>query len=519
MIRNFFGRHRIVFFIILFLGIILSCSCAEKHTGSADLVKNPENTSAVDSDTSGHSGKSNSPQTSGMDENTSIRWADLIKTDSMDLTYATQFAVDYYQGDYALITIAGQQKYLLLPNGSADDAANTSDNAKDESDPGISDNTTAKSDPDISDNPAVKPDPDISDSAGNIPEDLPDDIVVLKRNPQRVYIASSSCMDFWRELDELDAVWFTSTKRQDWDLPEAAERMTDGDLEFVGKYNAPDFEYLLAENCGLAVENTMIYHTPDMLDAADPATAIRLTQAITTVGMWLVPSLLFAYCQDRQWFGYNAADRRPKQSMVNMVLILSVTLLPVVGVLSSFNQHIMPQEGSVAGFMRHLEEAAEAILQVVTSQRDSWSLISNLLVFAVLAGVCEEFFFQGALQPLLMNWTKNPHVGILLTALIFSTMHFQFYGFIPRFALGLYLGYLLYWSRSLWLPILAHVLHNALSLLVDYTLQGRGIDTDNLQYTDVRGSLPLAAVCTLVSAMAIVYLWRTYRDGQHGPSI
>ncbi|MBR1635600.1 MAG: ABC transporter substrate-binding protein [Lachnospiraceae bacterium] len=155
-----------------------------------------------------------------MDENTPIQWTDLIKTDSMDLTYATQFAVDYYQDDYTLITIAGQQKYLLLPD----------------------------------------------DSAGNIPEDLPDDIVVLKRNPQRVYIASSSCMDFWRELDELDAVWFTSTKRQDWDLPEAAERMTDGDLEFVGKYNAPDFEYLLAEKCGLAVENTMIYHTPDTLE-------------------------------------------------------------------------------------------------------------------------------------------------------------------------------------------------------------------------------------------------------------
>ena len=278
MIRNFFGRHRIVFSTILFLGIILSCSCAEKHTGSAEPVKNSENTYAVDSDTSGHSGKSISPHTSGMVENTSVQWSDLIKTDSMDLTYATQFAVDYYQDDYTLITIAGQQKYLLLPDDSADDAANTSENAKDESDPDISDiaavkpdpdisdNTTAKSDPGISDNAAAKPDPNISGSAGNIPEDLPDDIVVLKRNPKRVYIASSSCMDFWRELDELDAVWFTSTKRQDWDLPEAAERMTDGDLEFVGKYNAPDFEYLLAENCGLAVENTMIYHTPDTLE-------------------------------------------------------------------------------------------------------------------------------------------------------------------------------------------------------------------------------------------------------------
>ena len=74
------------------------------------------------------------------------------------------------------------------------------------------------------------------------------------------------------------------------------------------------------------------------------------------------------------------------------------------------------------------------------------------------------------------------------------------------------MGYLFYWSKSLWLPILAHVLHNALSLLVDFTLQGRGIDTDSLQFTDVRGSLPTAVGCAIVSAMAIVYLWRIYRD-------
>ncbi len=258
----------------------------------------------------------------------------------------------------------------------------------------------------------------------------------------------------------------------------------------------------------------LIYHTPSILEASDPATAIRISQALATVGAFLLPSLLFAYCQDRQWFNYNLANRHAPQSMVNMVLILSVTLLPVVGLLSSFNQHIMPQEGAVADFMRNLEDAADQILGLVTSQRSSWDLICNILIFAVLAGICEEFFFQGALQPLLTNWSKNPHIGILLTALIFSALHFQFYGFIPRFLLGIYLGYLFYWSKSLWLPILAHVLHNALSLIIDYTLQGRGIDTDSLQYTDVRGSIPVAATCALVSAMAIVFLWRTYRDGE-----
>ena len=256
----------------------------------------------------------------------------------------------------------------------------------------------------------------------------------------------------------------------------------------------------------------LIYGTPMMLETSDPVTAIRISQTFVTIGTFLIPSLLFAYCQNRQWFDYNAANRRPPQSMINMVLILSMTLLPVVGMLSSFNQNIMPQEGTIAEFMRNLEEAANDILKLVTSQRSSWDLISNIMVFAVLAGICEEFLFQGALQPLMMKWTKNPHVGILLTAFIFSVLHFQFYGFIPRFMLGVYLGYLFYWSRSLWLPILAHILHNALSILIDFTLQGRGIDTDNMQFTDVHGSIPVTIACTLASAMAIVYIWRTYKD-------
>ena len=256
----------------------------------------------------------------------------------------------------------------------------------------------------------------------------------------------------------------------------------------------------------------LIYHTPSMLEASDPVTAIRISQTFATIGTFLLPALLFAYCQNRQWFDYNAANRRPNSSMTNIVLILSVTLLPVVGVLSTFNMYIMPQEGAVAEFMRELEDAANHILSLLTSQRSSWDLISNLLVLAVLAGLCEEFLFQGALQPLMMRWVKNPHVGILLTAFIFSVLHFQFYGFIPRFALGVYLGYLFYWGRSLWLPILAHVLHNALSIMVDFTLQGKGIDTDTLQFTDIHGSIPVVISCALVSAMGIVFLWRTFRD-------
>lgn len=258
----------------------------------------------------------------------------------------------------------------------------------------------------------------------------------------------------------------------------------------------------------------IIYHTPSMLEASDPITAIRISQSFATIGAFLLPALLFAYCQEKQCFQYNAANRLPDFSMTIIVLVVSVTLLPLVSVLSTFNMQIMPQEGSVAEFIRDFEDAANHILEMVTSRRNKSDLIANIVVFAVLAGVCEEFLFQGTLQPLMTKWSRNPHVGILLTAFIFSTLHFQFYGFIPRFALGIYLGYLFFWSRSLWLPILAHAMHNALSILADYTLQGRGIDTDNLKFTELHGVMPIIISCILVSAMGIVFLWRTYKDSQ-----
>ena len=115
----------------------------------------------------------------------------------------------------------------------------------------------------------------------------------------------------------------------------------------------------------------LIYHTPSMLDAADPVTAIRISQTFATIGTFLMPALLFAYCQNRQWFDYSAANRRPNASMTNIVLILSITLLPVVSVLSTFNMFIMPQEGAVAEFMRDMEEAANHILEVITRDRKS----------------------------------------------------------------------------------------------------------------------------------------------------
>ena len=264
---------------------------------------------------------------------------------------------------------------------------------------------------------------------------------------------------------------------------------------------------------GLLVSSA-IFHTMDPYSASDSATYIRITQAFSTIGTFLVPALLFAYSQDGKWFHYNKADRRPYYLLVNVTLVLSIVILPIVAILNQWNQALTLPE-SMSGLeeaMKRLEAKSEDILQLLTFNHTYATLAANLLVLALLPAVCEEFLFQGTLQVFISDKSGKPHLAIWLTAFIFSTIHFQFYGFIPRLLLGAYLGYLFYWSRSLWLPILAHFLHNALSILVEFTLAGRGILTDEMEFTKVKGSIPLLISCAVVTFISLAFMWRIQKD-------
>ena len=258
----------------------------------------------------------------------------------------------------------------------------------------------------------------------------------------------------------------------------------------------------------------VVYHTGDMYQASSPGGFVRITQAFASIGMFLVPALLFAYAQDHNWLHYNAGDRKPHYLLVNVTLILSIVILPVVALLSQWNQAIqLPENMSgLQNWMNEMDAQAESIMHTLTVRHDYATLAVNILVMALLPAVCEEFMFQGTIQQFLTKWSNKPHLAIWITALIFSIIHFQFSGFIPRLLLGAYLGYLFYWSRSLWLPVLAHFLHNALSLLIDFTMQGRGIVIDDMKFTDVRGSIPMVVSCALVTVISLIFMWRTQKE-------
>ena len=158
--------------------------------------------------------------------------------------------------------------------------------------------------------------------------------------------------------------------------------------------------------------------------------------------------------------------RTPNLIILALGVMAIISISPLIDVLSTWNQGLQLPESlrSIEDWMINSEKAAEVATNTLLNT-DSWGgFIMNIIIIAIMAGIGEELMFRGVIQKILIGWTKNIHLGILYTAIIFSAIHFQFYGFVPRMILGMVLGYLYIWSKSLWAPVIAHAINNALTV-------------------------------------------------------
>jgi len=240
---------------------------------------------------------------------------------------------------------------------------------------------------------------------------------------------------------------------------------------------------------------------------------IYVVQTVSSLGLFLCPALLFSYCNSKKLFAYSWADKTTSVSLIGIVILLSLFILPIIAFLGYFNEQLALPETlkNIEIWMKNMEEANKNLLKTLTDNSNLFILILNIVVMALFPALFEEFLFRGTLQPFFTNWFQNKHLAILLTAFIFSFIHFQFYGFIPRFLLGIYLGYLLIWGKSLWLPFVAHFMHNALSLFFDYIAQRKGIDLDTVNPSETVGFYPLVLVCVIGVGTGIYLMWRKAR--------
>lgn len=193
----------------------------------------------------------------------------------------------------------------------------------------------------------------------------------------------------------------------------------------------------------------------------------RVIQLIASIGTFLLPALGMAWlcsASPKQYLSIRGI-KDPRTWILTFVCMLLLT--PVINLLGLLNQQMeLPAFlAPVEEWMRAQEDLAERLTMTLLSDNHVEAIIANLIVIALAAGITEEFLFRGALQRVIGKYTTNPHTVIWIAAALFSAFHLQFYGFLPRMLLGAYFGYLLYWGKSIWLPVFAHFTNNAVAVI------------------------------------------------------
>jgi hypothetical protein len=129
-------------------------------------------------------------------------------------------------------------------------------------------------------------------------------------------------------------------------------------------------------------------------------------------------------------------------------------------------------------WIREKEESLNKLTEAFLRMDGIADLLINLFVIGLLAAISEEIFFRGCMQNAFFGWTKNIHAAVWVTAILFSALHLQFLGFVPRLMLGVVLGYLYVWTHSLWAPILFHFLNNGMAVLFAYLVEKGSIPSE-----------------------------------------
>ena len=193
---------------------------------------------------------------------------------------------------------------------------------------------------------------------------------------------------------------------------------------------------------------------------------VKFFQIVQSVFLFLVPALLAAWLFSDNAIKYLQADRKVSAYTFTMIMLSMFIAIPLMNFVTYFNSTLdLPDFfNGLENKIRTLEDSAGRLTELFLESNSYGDLAVNFLMIAVLPALGEEFLFRGVLQRLFIDWTRNKHAGVIVAAFLFSFIHFQFYGFLPRFLLGLYFGYLLVWSSSIWVPVAGHLINNGIAV-------------------------------------------------------
>ncbi|MGB1205112.1 MAG: lysostaphin resistance A-like protein [Chitinophagales bacterium] len=267
--------------------------------------------------------------------------------------------------------------------------------------------------------------------------------------------------------------------------------------------------FVIMTLCGIDIES------PNMENLSTlELTAYKFIQIFSTILLFILPAILFSLLK-RGNFSYLKMHNGIKWSAAFLATTMVFAALPSV-FFSKYLNDLLVLPNSLLWLeemMRNMEDNAEKMTVMMLQMDNPLDLFLNLFMIAVLPALGEELFFRGAVQTLIQETSKKPHLAIWTAAAVFSFFHFQFYGFLPRLLLGAFFGYLFFWSGNLWYPIIGHFINNGSQVIAYYFSEAGAKGEDLGEMPSIEGWQMWLSL-TIIIGFSLLYIYQSSKHFQ-----
>lgn len=235
---------------------------------------------------------------------------------------------------------------------------------------------------------------------------------------------------------------------------------------------------------------------------------LKYLQIVQSFGLFIVPAFVVAYLFNRNTGTYLKYNIKPDAITLMKAAILIICAIPLINFTAVVNEWVLDYLLTSDNWLKDMENVALKLTEKFLYVDNTSGLILNIFMIAVLPAIGEELIFRGVLQKLFIEWTKNIHVSVIFAAFIFSAIHFQFYGFLPRFLMGLLFGYLFVWTGNIWAPITAHFVNNCFAVFISFFVQKESLTKEVETFGADKGAIIYVIISVLIAGWLLFSIYK-----------